>query len=289
MPVPKDDFDFPEKDAEDAPAPKEEDEKPSEREPPPLRLLDDDFQRPLSALKPLAEEGGDSGRTPPPGSGESSRHSALRPGDAEENLYVLLDDKPEPPSRPAFAPEPARQQFDAEAPITDSAPSAVDPDRTMDEAPIASLRAGRAPAAEEEPEAAEEAEERPRGRAARSATPAEDLDEEPEFLYPKQTKASSAKFPAATDARSVPNRAARILLVGLFAVLIGGAATVGVRALLKPPEEEGGPPGPVAGATHDPQRDVPPDPLRARLHRGLAWGLSLDAARPGEKSGGEKR
>jgi hypothetical protein len=270
---PKDDFEFGDEGAEGPPS--EDRRRRPEPEPPPLRLADADFARPLSSLEPRPEEGGDSHRGGDSGRGaDSQRASPLRAGDGEENLYVLLDDKPEPPSRPAYVAPKELVDFPtsppvAEAPIGDQAPDAAE---AVDEAPLAGSRDGDEPAAEEPAEVTG-------GRAGRRPPAAETLDAEPEFLYPKS--AAATHFPVAEPRRG-PSRAAQIALFALIAVVLGGAATFGVRTLLKPDGEVAPSPPPVA------RRGVlPVDPLQTKLHRGLAWGLPIDSGSP-RPAGGDR-
>jgi hypothetical protein len=306
--LPKDDFELGEIDPDAEPGGRARGMGAGEAPPRPLRLVDDDFAEPLSALADRA--GGDSERRPSartdaagqdsrggPRPGGDSGKSGLMRSDSEENLYVLLDDKPEPPSRPAFVPPPPPEAppIDADAPLGETAPEAPrDPSADLGEAALLDAAGGAPVAPPESPERPLEVDEKPQGARGESLVE-EDREEEPEFLYPKESV--SARFKLPEPARKPPNRALRAATTVAGAVILGVAATLVVKAFLSPPP---GAPAPAASSAppaavspaekpaERPPRVVPPgDPIGAKIHRALAWGLPLD--RPAAAAGKEKR
>lgn len=278
----------------------------------PLRLADDEFERPLSALSAadsaragVPDPGGERAEGGDFAGGAGAESSGLRRTDDEENVYVLLDDKPEPPSKPAWtAPAaPALPPLDPDAELGDEAPGARHgegrPGASALEAPLMDAAGGIGrplPGLDQEGGAAEVEE---RGAAdASEPRVATSPEEEPEFLYPKKT---SDRVEAAREEPRRPRRAPQVLFLCVLAVLVGGFATVAVRALLKrsegtavePPPAPAWPavpPGKPAGPAGDPAPGVrePRDPVAFKARRALAWGLPAGAL-PEHREGGETR
>jgi hypothetical protein len=213
---------------------------------------------------------------------DSSR-GGLRRNDSEENVYVLLDDQPEPPSRRTPA-------LEAEAPLGETAPACADPDETLADATVLEELRGEGDARDA---AATRPEDEPESAAPLAVKDEEEESgREPEFLYPKRS--DRLVFP--DDARKPAARRPTVLIAAGVGLLLAVVGVIAGRAVWKSGAPATAPPAVAHAKRAPPPRTpagsktampIPQDHVGEKLRRALAWGLPAGAVSGGDAAAGQ--
>ncbi|GIW73421.1 MAG: hypothetical protein KatS3mg102_2963 [Planctomycetota bacterium] len=245
------------------------------------------------------------------GGGESSS-AALRPGDSEENVYALLDDRPEEATPQYFGPDEPGEQLGASSGGSGAMARAALLDEV--EAGAASGASPRAPAPPPVPAAAPQTASfggappapfpagRPGPRAEPGRRPSGEAplrlhaDEESSRRLRERISERQRQQARASGGRQ--RRAVVLAIIGGLLVL-GSVAGVLLRPQVQPAERAAGTEAAAAGAAAPAGPEPEPGPaarsvpsvlsIEWRLRRALAFGLPIESLRSAEPAPGDAR